>query len=171
MLTHRMLSLLLSFCLLAQPACKGDKAGNTKAGNPTAGAAALTDGDREAIRAGIAKFDQGAMAGDWSAAASVYTDDVILLPPNMAEVRGLEAAKKFLQGFPKLTLFKETVDEIQGDANLAYPLGTFELSFTPPGAKAPVKDKGKVLGVWRKQADGWRASRVIWNSNSLPGKQ
>ena len=111
------------------------------------------------------------VAQDWKTAGAVYTDDAILLPPNTAEVRGRDAIQKFLQGFPKMTVFKERVEEISGDANLAYPQGTYETSFVPKGAKTPVNEKGKVLGVWRKQPDGsWRVTRVIWNSDLPPGK-
>ena len=170
MTTQRVLGLLLVLGALGLPGCERGKTGETKGEETSKGAQALTDADRDAIKAGIARFDQSAVSGDWSAADSVYTDDVILLPPNMGEVRGRDAARKFLQGFPKMTVFKETVDEIQGDANLAYPLGTYETSMTPPGGKAPVKDKGKVMAVWRKTADGWRASRVIWNSDLPPAK-
>jgi ketosteroid isomerase-like protein len=84
-------------------------------------------------------------------------------------VQGKDAIRKFLEGFPKMTEFKQTVEEIQGDQEYAYPRGTYQTTFTPPGSKRPVKDKGKVLAVWRKQSDGsWKVSRVIWNSDQAP---
>jgi len=151
-------------------AAMGCRPDNAKKAEANAAAAALTDGDREAIRSEIARFDQHVMASDWASATAQYTDDAILLPPNMSEVHGKEAIRKFLSGFPKMTLFKETVEAIDGDAEYAYPQGTYETEFTPPGSKTAVKEKGKVMGVWRKQSDGsWKVSRVIWNSDKAPG--
>jgi ketosteroid isomerase-like protein len=129
-------------------------------------AAVLSESDRDSIRAYVARFDQKVMAQDWPAVVAFYSDDAVLLPPHAAEVRGKAAIQKFFAGFPKFTEFKQQVEEIQGDQNLAYPEGTFETSMIPPGGKAPIKDKGKVLAVWRKQPNGsWLVTRVIWNSD------
>lgn len=48
--------------------------------------------------------------------------------------------------------------------NLGFSSGTYELSFTDNGK--PVKDKGKYVTVWQKQADGsWKVIRDIENSD------
>jgi ketosteroid isomerase-like protein len=160
------LLIVLTACALALPGCQKSRPAESAQSAP-----ALTDADREAIRRATAKFDQQAVAGDWAGATAIYSDDAILLPPNRPELRGRDTIRKFFEGFPKLAQFKEQVEQIQGDENLAYPEGSFELSFTPPGAKSPVKDKGKVLAVWHKQADGnWQVRRVIWNSD-LPAQR
>lgn len=161
--------LTLGLCAATISGCGREKAEKAdKAGIPeTAGA--LTDSDREAIRGVVAKFDQAMTAGDRKAAAAAYAEDALLLPPNTAEVSGRDAIEKFLGGLPKISQFKETVEEIQGDQDYAYPRGTYEMTFTPPGSRMQVSDKGKVLAVWRKQSDGsWKVSRVIWNSDQAP---
>ena len=135
------------------------------------GPARFTDADRTAIRTRIADFDKAMLAANVPAIMSAYTEDAVLLPPNAPMVRGRAAIQKFFEGFPKITEFKQSADEIEGQGELAYPWGTYETAMTPPGAKAPLKDRGKVLGVWRKQADGsWLASRVIWNSDLTPAR-
>jgi uncharacterized protein (TIGR02246 family) len=135
------------------------------------GPAGLTDADRSAIRTRIADFDKAMQAADVPAIMSAYTEDAVLLPPNAPIVRGRAAIQKFFEGFPKITEFKQSSDEIEGQGEFAYPWGTYETAMTPPGAKAPLKDRGKVLSVWRKQADGsWLASRVIWNSDLTPAR-
>jgi len=63
--------------------------------------AALTDLDRDAIRAVVAKFDKAVLAADWPTAVSVYTEDGILMPPNGPVVQGRAAMQKFFAGFPK----------------------------------------------------------------------
>ena len=131
--------------------------------------AALTDLDRDAIRAVVAKFDKAVLAADWPTAVSVYTEDGILMPPNGPVVQGRAAMQKFFAGFPKITAFKENVVEIAGYGDLVHPRGTYEMTMMPPGAKTPLTDIGKVLAVWRKQADGsWSVARVTWNSDLPP---
>src|SRR5437899_12857148 len=50
--------------------------------------AALTDADRNAIRAVVAKFDKAVLAADWPTAVSVYTEAGILMPPNGPVAQG-----------------------------------------------------------------------------------
>ena len=126
----------------------------------------LTDADRAEIRSKVADFDKAMLAADVPAIVSVYTEDAVIYPPNVPEVRGRAAIQKFFEGSPKMSVFKQTVTEVGGSGDLAYPLGTYETTVTPPGAKAPMQDRGKVLSVWQRQPDGsWRAARVMWNSD------
>ena len=163
----RTLAVFLALGALTVAGCQREKAGSA-----SGAAGALTDADRDSIRAYVARFDQKILAADWPAAVAFYSDDAVLLPPNAPEVRGRDAIRKFFEGFPKFTEFKQQVEEVQGNANLAYPRGTFETSMIPPGGKGPVKDKGKVLAVWRKGEDGsWLVTRVIWNSDLARAKQ
>ena len=157
MLVRRILA-LFAFLVPALPACRP-------------GPAPLTDADRNGIRAVVANFDKAVLAGDWPAVVSVYAEDGILLPPNMPAVQGRAAIQSFFGAFPKLTAFKQSVIEVEGQGDLAYPRGTYEMTTMPPGAKAPLKDTGKVIAVWRKQPDGsWRVLRVMWNSDLAPAK-
>jgi len=131
-------------------------------------AAPLSDADRAAIRNRIAQFDRNVLAGNWPAVASAYTEDAILFPPHAPLVRGRMAIQQFFEAFPKVTEFKQNAVEIDGEGDLAFPWGTYETAMLSPDATA-VKDRGKVLAVWRKQADGtWLVSRVCWNSDLAP---
>jgi ketosteroid isomerase-like protein len=130
-------------------------------------AAPFTDQDRSAIRSRIAKFDKDALAGNWSAVASNYAEDAILLPPHAPMVRGRKAIQQFFEGFPKITEFKQNAVEIEGVGDLAFPWGTYEMAIA--SGATTVKDRGKVLAVWRKQPGGtWLVSRVCWNSDLAP---
>ena len=161
------LALVLALGALAVPGCRRERAAP-----PGRADLALTDTDRDSIRAYIARFDQKMMAGDVPAVVAFYSEDAVLLPPNGAEVQGREAIRKFFQGLPRFTEFKQQLEEVEGDESFAYPRGTFETSMMPPGGNRPVKDKGKVLAVWRKQGDGtWIVTRVIWNSDLPPTKR
>ena len=133
--------------------------------------AALTDADRSGIQAVTDNFAKAALAADWAAAASAYTEDGIVLPPNGPAVQGRAAIQTFLAAFPKLTSFKLSLVEIDGHGDLAYTRGTYELTLLPPGAKGPVRDTGKFLEIRRKQPDGsWPVVRDIWNSDLAAAK-
>jgi uncharacterized protein (TIGR02246 family) len=135
------------------------------------GSAPLTDADRNAITEGIAKLDKAVLAADPPGAVSVYTEDALLLPPNMPELRGRAAIQKFFEGFPKMSEFKENVVEVEGHGDLAYARATYRTAANPPGAKAPLEDTGKVLAIWRKQPDGsWLVTRAAWSSDLPPAR-
>ena len=129
---------------------------------------ALTDADRKAVTEGVAKLDQAILAHDPRAAVAFYTEDALLGPPNTPEVRGHAAIEKFFAGFPKMSVFKEKVMEVEGYGDLAYVWVRFEVVAHPPGAKVPLKDTGKVLAIWRKQTDGsWLVTRAAWSSDLI----
>lgn len=65
-----------------------------------------------------------------------------------------------------MSAFKQEVVEVEGRGDLAYTWVKFDMVAHPPGAKVPLKDTGKLLAIWGKQADGsWRVKRAVWNSN------
>jgi uncharacterized protein (TIGR02246 family) len=118
------------------------------------------------MKSTIANFDKAMLARDWTTVLNVYTEDAVLFPPNRPMLKGRDAIRKFFEESPKFTEFEQSVSEIEGAGDLAYPWGTYQLTMTPPSVKTAVKDQGKVLAVWRKQPDGkWLASRVAWNSD------
>ena len=151
MLIHRTLAALSACVLLV--ACQR-------------GAAPLTDDDRNAIRTGVANLDKAMLAADWPSAASIYAEDGMVLPPNGLAAHGRPAIQKLFSGFPRVSAFHQSVEEIEGHGDLAYARALYEVTMNPPGAKEPVLDRGKVLAVWRKQPDGsWLVTRAIWNSD------
>jgi ketosteroid isomerase-like protein len=128
--------------------------------------APLTDKDRARIKGLIAQFDKDMLARKVPALVAVYTEDAILMPPHAPMVRGRAAIRQFFEDFPKVTEFSQKPAEIEGEGDLAFPWGTFEMAVLPEGATAPVRDRGKVLGIFHKQPDGsWLAGRVCWNSD------
>jgi uncharacterized protein (TIGR02246 family) len=126
----------------------------------------LSDADRNEMRAVVAEFDKAVLAANWPKVVSFYSEDGILLPPNGPAVQGQAAMQKFFEGLPRITEIKQSIPEIEGNADLASVRGTYDMTMIPPGAKVPLKDTGKSLAVWRKQTDGsWRVRRVSWNSD------
>ena len=133
--------------------------------------AAFSDADRTSIQAAVDSFTNAIKSGDYAAAASWYTVDAVFMPPNAPVVEGRAAIQKTLESFGKVSAFSQPVVEVDGVGDLAYARVNFDLTFTPPNTTAPMSDKGKVLIVMRKEADGkWRTSRGIFNSDlPMPG--
>jgi uncharacterized protein (TIGR02246 family) len=151
--------LLVSSCQPApeQPASQGSVSQNPPA---------LTDADRDAVKSAAANFDKAMLARDYTTAVNLYTEDAVLFPPNRPMVKGRGEIRKFFEGSPKFTEFEQSVSEIEGGGDLAYPWGTYRLTIMPPSGKTAIKEQGKVLAIWRKQPDGkWLASKVAWNSD------
>lgn len=132
---------------------------------------AFTDADRTAIRAAVDSFTTAVKNGDYAAAASYYAEDGVVMPPNFPAVEGRAGIQSTLQSFGKVSAFSQPVVEIEGVGDLAYARLNFDLTLTPPNTTAPMTDKGKVLIVMRKQADGkWRTTRGMFNSDlPMPG--
>jgi uncharacterized protein (TIGR02246 family) len=128
--------------------------------------ATFTDADRTANRQVVEKFTKGVLASDFASVAALYTPDGTMMPPNEPTLRGRDAIQKWMAGFPKIATFQATDDEIEGSGDIAYVAGRYKMSFTPPGAKAPVTDSGKFVEVRKKQPDGsWLILRDIFNSD------
>jgi uncharacterized protein (TIGR02246 family) len=127
---------------------------------------AFTDADRTAISSAIAEFTAAVSKGDFAAVAGGYTADGVIMPPNAPAVQGREGIQKLFEAMGRPVSFSQPVVEIDGEGNLAYARVNYDVTLTPPGGKTPVNDKGKVLIVMRKEADGrWRTSRGMWNSD------
>jgi ketosteroid isomerase-like protein len=127
--------------------------------------AGLSEADRTAIRQAQAKDLELTRAQDWKGDMALYTEDAIQLPPNQAAVQSKAAIQAWVEAFPPISNYQEQSLEVEGQGDLAYDRGTYSMTVTPPGA-APIEDRGKYLGIWRKQADGsWKISRSMFNSD------
>jgi ketosteroid isomerase-like protein len=133
---------------------------------PNAQAASLSDADKATNSAMLDAFSKGVLASDFASVAALYSDDAMFMPHNEPTVRGRANIQKWMSAFPKINTFALIDHEVDGSGNVAYVTGRYKMSFTPPGAKAPVVDSGKFMEVHRKQADGkWLMVRDIFNSD------
>ena len=132
---------------------------------------AFTDADRTAIRAVIDSFTTAVKNGNFAAAASYYSEDGVIMPPNAPAVEGRAGIQNNFEMLGRVGAFSQPIVEIEGVGDLAYARLNFDLTLTPPNTTAPMNDKGKVLIVMRKQADGkWRTTRGMFNSDlPMPG--
>lgn len=111
---------------------------------------------------------KAALAKDYAAWAALFLDDAVLNPPNEPAVKGRATIRAWLEKFPPMTDFKLENVRIEGRDDLAYVLGTYTLTFVPPGAPGPVRDAGKFVEIRRRQADGRWLVAVDMFSSDLP---
>jgi ketosteroid isomerase-like protein len=128
-------------------------------------------------RAGLSTADQAMIhqaqendvkltnAQDWNGDLALYTEDAILMPPNLPVVQGKGPIQAWMQAYPPISNLQEQSLEIEGEGNLAYDRGTYSMTVNHVAAPS-VEDHGKYLTIWRKQAGGlWKISRAIFNSD------
>ena len=130
------------------------------------GPKALSEADKAAIRAAEDRFTTEFLARNFAAVAGEYAVNATLLPPNEPAVTSRAAIQAWLATFPPTSAFKLTVQELDGQGDLAYDRGIYEMTITPSGAPAPISDHGKFVEVRRKGPDGsWSITNDIFNSD------
>ena len=110
-------------------------------------------------------------AGDVDAIASLLTGDVVMLPPGVPPVRGVDAVRATFEGMFAQVALNETwtTEEIVVAGDLAYDWSRYVVTITPLGEGEPSTDLGQNLFIARRQQDGsWRYARLIWNRDEAP---
>ena len=151
-------SLFLVLCLLAlSTACQTQATSDTRAADETA----------------LKKLDE-----EWSKAAgdrdvdktiSYYSDDAVVMPPNIPTLSGKEPIRALWKSMLESPDFsggwKATKVEVARSGDLAYVNGTYEFNEKDDSGK-PITDKGKYLEIWKKQADGsWKCVADMFSSD------
>jgi uncharacterized protein (TIGR02246 family) len=163
--------LLLTVVPLLGTACA--KSDDTATRSDSAAGVAATSADagavREAIDSANSKFTDAMKRGDTTTMAANYSDDAIVMMPNVELWRGRDAVRKGFAGFVSqgpVKEFKGKTEDVMVAGDVAVETGTYEMTVQPKGGKE-IKDKGKYITVWKRQADGsWKIVRDINNSDT-----
>jgi len=123
----------------------------------------------QALRDLDAQWSKDAGAKDLDKTVSFYSNDATVMPPNASAATTREAIrstwKEMLTTPGAAISWKATKVEVAKSGDLAYVSGTYEETMTDASGKS-VKDHGKYVEVWEKQADGtWKVVADIWNSD------
>lgn len=149
--------LVFLLCLLIlSTACQSQATSDTRA-------------DEATLRKLDDEWSKAAGARDVDKTVSYYTDDAVVMPPNIPTLTGKEAARdlwKSMLSSPSFTGgWKATKVEVARSGDLAYVSGTYEFNEKDDSGK-PLTDKGKFLEVWKKQSDGnWKCVADMFNSD------
>ena len=128
-----------------------------------------TAADERTLRDADAQLSAAATAKDLDKTVSYYSDAAVVMPPNSESATTKEAIRstlKELMASPGATVsWKATKVEVATSGDLACVSGIYEETTIDASGK-PVKDRGKYVAVWQKQADGkWKCGTDIWNSD------
>jgi len=142
----------------------------TACNQATKATSALTEEDKVALRAFAEKDSAIIISKKWDELTAEYSTDAVRMPPNMPVVEGRDAIRKFLHTYPPVKNFNFQLVDLQGEGNLAYMRGAFNITFMISDSNS-VSDTGKILIVFKKQTDGsWMRVVDSWNSDLSPAK-
>ena len=132
-----------------------------------------TSADEAALRKLDDEWSKAAGSRDVEKTISYYSDDAVVMPPNIATLTGKEPIRtlwKSMLGSPDFSGgWKATKVEVARSGDLAYVSGTYEFNEKDDSGK-PITDKGKYLEVWKKQADGnWKCVADMFSSDLPAG--
>jgi ketosteroid isomerase-like protein len=105
----------------------------------------LSDADLRKIDDITQTAVNAALARDFATWAALFLDEAVVNPPNEPAVKGRAAIRTWLEKFPPITEFKLNNEKVEGREDLAYVLGNYAMTITPPGAPGPIKDSGKFV--------------------------
>ncbi len=131
------------------------------------GVKALSDEDVAAIKALGPALDKAALAGDWDAVGSLFTEDVVMMGPNSPIIQGRSTLLEVMKS-SGMTVTEHVVElvEVDGYGDIAYGRATWKEAFSIEGVPEPIKEEGKILGIFRKQPDNsWLIGAWMWNSD------
>jgi ketosteroid isomerase-like protein len=131
---------------------------------------------KQAIDAANANWPRLTAAGHADSIAEYYTQNAVIMPPNMAPTRGKEAIRAW---FAELNAVKPTLtlqaDSVWGSGAAAVEQGRWRFEWPagvtrPPGA--PAVDSGKYVVRWVNENGRWLMAQDIWNSDlGMPAPQ
>jgi len=150
-------SLLVLLLLALATACQTQATSDTRATDE----AALKKLDDE--------WSKAAGARDVDKTISYYSDDAVVMPPNIPTLTGKEPIRTLWKSMLESPGFsggwKATKVEVARSGDLAYVSGTYEFNEKDDSGN-PMTDKGKYLEIWKKQADGsWKCVADMFSSD------
>ena len=129
---------------------------------------ALTEQDRERLRQFTERdWVEAALARDWDASMAMCTDGFVYLPQDHPALHGRQEAKEFLEAFPRIVRFSQSLDDVRGTTELASIRGSFSLTVEQGGED--LAGEGKFLSTVQKQEGEWRMSAGCFNWDAPPG--
>lgn len=107
-------------------------------------------------------------AGDPDGCVSFWSEDGVLMPPNAPSVSGRQALRAWYEEAFKQFEFKFTIEYEQAEetGDWAFARGRYSGSIIPRAGGEAIQDRGKILEVLKRQADGtWKMASHMWSSD------
>lgn len=151
---HRALSMTLAATVLFLAGCSGGPAA------PDSRSAQMAQQDIQDMHAALLK---GYNAKDSAAVSSYYTDDAILMPPNLVPVKSRIAVTEFMRQtlVPPMNSMLMNVAETVVSGDYAFSTGFY----TMLKADGTTLDEGKFVEILKNDSGKWLIYRDIYNSD------
>jgi ketosteroid isomerase-like protein len=124
--------------------------------------------DAQAIKDLDVQWSKTAAAHDVDGTVAYYSDDAMVLPPNEPVATTKPAIRAGWAGMlmPGVDVtWQASTVEVAKAGDIAYEVGTYAVAMRDAKGN-PGADHGKIVVVWKKQADGkWKAAVDTWNSD------
>ena len=127
----------------------------------------LSEEDIAAIKSIGPALDEAALAGDWDAIAALFTEDVVLMPPNGTTIEGRGVFREWVESLG-LVATEHMIEftDVGGHGDVAYGRANYAETVTVGGVTPAVEDVGKILTILRRQPDNsWLIAVWCWNSD------
>jgi uncharacterized protein (TIGR02246 family) len=113
--------------------------------------------DEAAIRTLDEQWSAAAAQNDLEKTVAFYADDAVLLAPNSPIATDKKAIRDSWAGLlgPNTAVsWKVSKVEVAKAGDLGYLYGSYQLTIRDPKGGPAMNDKGKIVEIWKKQADG-----------------
>lgn len=122
----------------------------------------LTEADRDTLRwMTEEEWGEAALASEWDRTLALCSGDIDYMQPDGPALRGHEELRAFLEGFPTIVAFSQSVQRIEGSGDQAVLRGTFAL--TVEAEEGETTGEGKFLATAAKIGDDWKFATVCFN--------
>ena len=122
------------------------------------------DAERAALLAAADAYHETAHRSEWSRLIESDADDILILPPNAAEISGLEAARKFFAAAPDVEFrYGSVIAAVAASGDMGYTLTGGVVRFDGPDGN-PAEDKFRDFHLWKKQDGEWKIAIDMWSS-------
>jgi uncharacterized protein (TIGR02246 family) len=131
------------------------------------------EADVAAIQQLISDEVAAVAAGDLEAWLALFTEDVVMMPANEPTVTGKDAVRAWGQPLFEGFDIEETQspEELEIAGGWAFTVTTFTFQATPHEGGDTTVESGRIMWIMRRQPDGgWKAARLIWNSDFPPAE-
>jgi uncharacterized protein (TIGR02246 family) len=135
-----------------------------------ANALSLSASDRAEIQAVLEHYRSGWLSGDADAVRSTFASDAVLIPHHgVAPVVGMVSINQFWWPASSaktiITRFRQTLDEIGGDRNIAYVRGRSEVAWRIEDGRVTESwhNAGNFMALLQHTDGKWRISHLMWD--------